>query len=117
MVANSGPARRHCIDCRQPTTTTRCTACEQHRNADRDAARPQYKGKWAATSRRTLAEWRAIYGNICPGFSRPAHDTTDLTVDHRHDGSLGVLCRACNASKGQHTPIFGKRAEQAQGRG
>jgi 5-methylcytosine-specific restriction protein A len=63
----------------------------------------------AETQRRaeTVAAWRAVHGDRCPGWRRPPHAASDLTADHvdavgaggREDGPLSVLCRSCNGRK------------------
>jgi len=54
-----------------------------------------------------------IHGWTCPGWGVPAHYSTDLTGDHDWPLSLGgltsranvrVLCRGCNARKGNRPP-------------
>jgi hypothetical protein len=37
----------------------------------------------------------AQHGQVCPGWGRPAHESTDLVVDH----DVGPLCRSCNSRK------------------
>jgi 5-methylcytosine-specific restriction protein A len=52
--------------------------------------------------------WRADHGDICPGWQRQPHQSTDLTADHPvpvgaggdEDAPLAVLCRSCNSRKG-----------------
>jgi len=57
--------------------------------------------------------WRALYGDLCPGWRRDAHPATPtnpLTADHPHavarggdeHQSLSVLCRQCNSRKRDH---------------
>lgn len=97
------PPLRPCLDCRQPTTGTRCPTCQTTRTNNRNRRRTWYHGTWQTTRRAVLTAWRAEHGNWCPGWNRPAHPATDLTVDHvnpRDPHTLGVLCRACNGSKG-----------------
>ena len=90
--------------------------CDRHRAADqRHRARttPTKRTRdWTEINRRRAAvrAHRAIYGDWCPGYRRPGHETSDLTADHvdeiatggRPDGKLAVLCRGCNSSKAQH---------------
>ncbi len=59
--------------------------------------------------KRLLTEWVRTHGYWCPGWQRPSHPSTDLTLDHRlalsKGGSLldrtniDVLCRSCNDRK------------------
>jgi 5-methylcytosine-specific restriction protein A len=69
------------------------------------AKRERYDNpEWRRLRAQVLAQWRAEYGNWCPGYNVPAHAASDLTVDHVAAGSLeagvAVLCRRCNGSKG-----------------
>lgn len=58
---------------------------------------------------RTVAAWRARYGDWCPGYKKAPHYATDLTAQHAHaiaqGGSptqpLTVLCRECNSRHAQ----------------
>ena len=60
-----------------------------------------------------LRAWRGEHGNWCPGYQRPAHPASDLTVDHVVPLAAGgapfdiantaVLCRSCNSTKGAST--------------
>jgi 5-methylcytosine-specific restriction endonuclease McrA len=55
--------------------------------------------------------WRDQHGDICPGWQRQSHHSTDLTADHPtpvseggdEDAPLAILCRQCNSRKGTHT--------------
>ena len=60
-----------------------------------------------------LRAWRGEHGDWCPGYRRPAHRASDLTVDHVVPlaaggapfdiGNTSVLCRSCNSTKGAST--------------
>ncbi len=58
---------------------------------------------------RTVAAWRARYGDWCPGYKKAPHYATDLTAQHAHaiaqGGSptqpLTALCRECNSRHAQ----------------
>ncbi|MEO8274091.1 MAG: HNH endonuclease signature motif containing protein [Chloroflexota bacterium] len=60
-----------------------------------------------------LRAWRGEHGGWCPGYQRPAHRASDLTVDHVMPlaaggapfdiGNTAVLCRSCNSTKGAST--------------
>jgi hypothetical protein len=60
-----------------------------------------------------LRAWRGEHGDWCPGYERPAHRASDLTVDHVVPlaaggapfdiGNTAVLCRSCNSTKGAST--------------
>lgn len=68
---------------------------------------------WAEYNRRrkTVTQWRAAHGNICPGYKRPPHPATDLTAEHitpvadilDGNSALSVLCRSCNSRHGAET--------------
>lgn len=89
-------------------------------SSERDAARwrttPTKRTRdWADYNRRrrAVSEWRARYGNVCPGYKRPPHPANDLTAEHVHavaetgdaSGRLTVLCRACNSRHGAETAL------------
>jgi 5-methylcytosine-specific restriction protein A len=69
--------------------------------------------EWQRLSARVLRAWRGQHGDWCPGYQRPAHRASDLTVDHVVPLAAGgapydvantqVLCRSCNSSKGAST--------------
>jgi 5-methylcytosine-specific restriction protein A len=85
---------------------SRCEPCNRGwRKATRN---PVYATReWMERSKRELAAWRRRYGDWCPGYRRPAHQTADLTLDHvvplalggAPDGPTQVLCRSCNTRK------------------
>jgi 5-methylcytosine-specific restriction protein A len=74
---------------------------------------------WQRLSARVLRAWRGERGDWCPGYRRPAHRASDLTVDHVVPLAAGgapydiantaVLCRSCNSSKGASTEGGGDR--------
>lgn len=90
---------RHCADCRRPIQmASRCPACERRRK--------QRRNRDAARCRAAVAAHRAEHGDWCPGWHRPAHESSDLTAEHPEgidagDQELEVLCRSCNARKGK----------------
>ncbi|MGA5819719.1 HNH endonuclease [Kitasatospora sp. NPDC094028] len=60
-------------------------------------------------ARAAVTQHQTVYGNWCPGWNAPAHQSTDLTADHvvplARGGSstaenVRVLCRSCNGRKG-----------------
>jgi len=77
-----------CLDCgaRHRLGGPRCAPCERTHQRTRNAARAQYAGSWAATSRRAR---RAV------GQCARCGATDDLTLDHE---TGQVECRACNSS-------------------
>lgn len=69
------------------------------------AKRARYdSADWRRQRAATLAAWRVAHGDWCPGWGIDPHPTSDLTVDHVDPGTLAagvaVLCRSCNARKG-----------------
>jgi 5-methylcytosine-specific restriction protein A len=104
-------ALRPCLGCGTLTPHSRCTACSNTRMQPR-CPRPDYT--WAERQRRkhTVDQHVTIHGYLCPGWDRPAHPARDLTADHitpvasgaPESGPLQVLCRRCNAAKGDTIP-------------
>jgi len=99
---------RPCITCGTPTNGARCPA----------HTRAKPGRTWAERKRRRDAVQAhiATIGNLCPGYNRPPHPSDDLTADHLYpraihgdDGPLAVLCRACNARRGQGGPSEPKK--------
>ena len=110
---------RPCLDCGALSQGTRC---EIHGDIKRRAhnaryrphrdRRPDYNAAEKDRRAATVQAWRAVHGELCPGWNRPPHMgdpvTNPLTADHRQSvrsggaerGPLGVLCRSCNSSKG-----------------
>jgi 5-methylcytosine-specific restriction protein A len=98
---------RPCLDC--GTLTSQGNRCPAHRRQLERSRPPRpttLTRDRAEQERRavTVAAWRAVHGDWCPGWGRPPHHATDLTADHivaaKHGGTaLGVLCRACNGAK------------------
>ena len=67
-----------------------------------------------------IEEYKRAYGNLCPGWKRPPHNSTDLTVDHiiplskggAEDGRIRVLCRSCNSRRrAKKDPIILKKTK------
>jgi 5-methylcytosine-specific restriction enzyme A len=95
-----------------------CPVCRKTNCADPthsvrylDAHRPKRRvDTWAERKAKAqaVAEWRDLHGDWCPGYDRPSHPAADLTADHIVPVSKGgdlmgpfvVLCRSCNARKG-----------------
>lgn len=106
---------RPCLEC--GTLTRNPSRCDTHQ-AERDQQAEAQRGSatargygvaWQRIAKTVLARHRRLHGNWCPGWQRPAHPATDLTVDHyipKAQGgtddpeNLWVLCRACNSAKG-----------------
>lgn len=98
-----------CPVCGRPCWGRLCASCyaeskppPRPRRADLD--------DWRAreSRRRAVAAHRDAYGDICPGWGRPAHPAQDLTADHPLEVVLGgdpnpaeylILCRGCNGRK------------------
>jgi 5-methylcytosine-specific restriction protein A len=105
--------KRPCLGCgKLGCWRTRCPRCEARRERAKFARRPTYKTAAETRRRReAVADWRARYGDWCPGYSerpgRPAHPSADLTADHEgmvglghpEDGPLVVRCRSCNSAR------------------
>jgi 5-methylcytosine-specific restriction protein A len=88
---------------------SRCT--EHARQSNRSRHNALYNTRaWQRLSARVLRAWRGEHGYWCPGYQRPAHRASDLTVDHVVPLAAGgapfdiantsVLCRSCNSTKG-----------------
>jgi 5-methylcytosine-specific restriction protein A len=105
-------ALRPCIDCRRLIPSgTRCADCERPRARQTQQRKRATRPYTAAEKRRraaTVDQWRATYGDLCPGWEREPHQSSDLVADHvvpyaaggAEDGPLRVLCRSCNSSRG-----------------
>ena len=104
--------RRPCLDCGRLTPSgTRCADCERPRARAAQRSKRQrrpYSSRERDRRARAVAEWRATYGDWCPGWQREAHPSSDLTADHvvpvasggAEDGPLTVRCRSCNSARG-----------------
>jgi 5-methylcytosine-specific restriction protein A len=67
--------------------------------------------RWTRMAKRAVARHVGAFGYECPGYHRPAHPASDLTADHVVPlaaggapfdwGNVAVLCRSCNATKGE----------------
>lgn len=98
----------------------RCPACKRlHPGAGKcprcrgTTTQRGYGWDWQRLARDVLADWRAEYGDLCPGWRVPTHEASPgnpLTVDHAHAMAKGgtrtptradvlVLCKACNTRK------------------
>ena len=92
---------------------SRCTEHARQSNRSRHNALDSTRA-WQRLSARVLRAWRGEHGNWCPGYGRPAHRGSDLTVDHVVPlaaggapfdiGNCAVLCRSCNSTKGATQP-------------
>jgi len=91
---------------------SRCTEHARQSNHSRHNALYSTRA-WQRLSARVLRAWRGEHGDWCPGYERPAHHASDLTVDHVMPlaaggepfdvASTSVLCRSCNSTKGAST--------------
>ena len=91
---------------------SRCAAHARRSSPSRHSAVYRTRA-WQRLSARVLRAWRGEHGDWCPGYSRPPHRASDLTVDHVVPLAVGgapfdvantaVLCRSCNSSKGAST--------------
>lgn len=102
---------RPCLTCGKSSRGNRCpihAGQVEYRRTQAKRARRPYTAAEQQRRARTVAAWRATYGDWCPGWGRAAHPSADLTADHDHavgaggseGGPLTVLCRACNGRKG-----------------
>ena len=93
---------------------SRCT--EHARQSNRSCHNALYGTRaWQRLSARVLRARRGEHGDWCPGYARPAHRASDLTVDHVVALAAGgapfdvantsVLCRSCNSTKGVYERI------------
>jgi len=91
---------------------SRCT--EHARQSNHSRHNELYSTRaWQRLSARVIRAWRGEHGDWCPGYQRPAHPASDLTVDHVVPlaaggapfdiGNTAVLCRSCNSTKGATT--------------
>ena len=111
------PHRRPCLDCGQlHRNASRCPRCQtRHEQVFSQlrgtASERGYGHRWRRLAARILAEHRAAYGNVCPGWMREPHRAEVLTVDHIIPRAVGgsdersnlqVLCRVCNSTKHTH---------------
>lgn len=105
---------RPCLRCKRLTSNpSRCNRCDADyqavRNAQRGSAHQRgYTSRYRSLARTVVAEHVRLHGHACPGWQVPAHESSDLTVDHiiplarggTHDRSnMRVLCRGCNSRK------------------
>jgi 5-methylcytosine-specific restriction protein A len=102
---------------------SRCT--EHARQSNRSRHNALYSTRaWQRLSARVLRAWRGEHGDWCPGYERPAHRASDLTVDHVVPLAAGgapfdiantsVLCRSCNSTKGATTDDRGGVAHRGR---
>jgi 5-methylcytosine-specific restriction enzyme A len=86
---------------------SRCTRCATKVQQAKRQRRP-YTAAERDRRAAVVAEWRATYGDVCPGWQREPHPSADLVADHivavaaggAESGPLQVLCRCCNSARG-----------------
>jgi len=106
------PPMKICLGCGDPTPgpDPRCPACRSARNSATWARKRERRPLPYAERQRRAAvvqAWREQMGDVCPGWGRPAHASSDLTADHvtayaatgDESSELTVLCRSCNSRK------------------
>ncbi len=104
--------RKPCLRCGRPVTEgSRCTRCQSAYEVRRGSpAERGYTREWRQIVAEVLATHRALYGDSCPGWQRPAHPASDLVGDHiislANGGqsireNCGALCVRCNGAKGR----------------
>jgi 5-methylcytosine-specific restriction protein A len=84
--------RRACLDCGAISDGSRCELHRKARHTNR------YGRGWQRFARMRIANYRAVHGDVCPGWQRPPHpiDPQEWTVDH----DVGQpMCRSCNSRK------------------
>jgi 5-methylcytosine-specific restriction protein A len=99
---------RPCLTCGRPTrNASRCQGC----GGDRTPTRQGYGNAERRRRADVVQQHRELYGDICPGWQRPAHAVIPpnrLSADHvravarggGQHGALQVLCLQCNGAKG-----------------
>lgn len=94
---------RPCLDCGQPSRSTRCPSCQQAKDRGRNTTRTHYHGDWERRSRTTRQQWVAEHGWLCAGLGpdHPPHPARDLELDHT---TGRVLCHAANVAAGPAGP-------------
>jgi len=100
-----------CTVCGVVTSRAGSRCADHARQSNRSRHNALYSTRaWQRLSARVLRAWRGEHGDWCPGYQRPAHHASDLTVDHVVPLAAGgapfdiancaVLCRSCNSTKG-----------------
>lgn len=99
-------------DCRIaciPGARGMCEACLRNYRAGHDRARighrerGHYDAAWRRRSKREIRQHVAIHGYLCPWCPDADPEKNPLTLDHvtaRDDSATQVICRSCNARKG-----------------
>ncbi len=98
------PAVNLCTVCGVLTSRAGSRCTEHARQSNRSRHNALYSTRaWQRLSVRVLRAWRGEHGHWCPGYGRPAHPASDLTVDHVVPLAVGgapfdlantaVLCR------------------------
>jgi 5-methylcytosine-specific restriction protein A len=119
---SGGPCPTRAIVQRGPgSRTRRCPSCQARVNRQHNTRRPAAR-TYAERQRRVqvVADWRATFGDWCPGWQRPAHAIAlpnRLTAAHAvavaaggsEHGPLTVLCVPCNAAQGTQPITAGQR--------
>lgn len=102
-------ARKPCLTCGDPSDQPRCP---RHTRVKRNYSAP-YDAQHLKLKKRAVAAWVRIHGWTCPGWKRPAHPIFENGLEGEHiiprslrpdlayePSNYGVLCRSCNARKG-----------------
>lgn len=73
---------RRCLGCRITILRgSRCTRCATKVMQTKRAQRP-YTARERDRRAQAVAEWRQQFGDVCPGWQREPHQSSDLTADH-----------------------------------
>ena len=118
ILGEHGHAVTLCTVCGVVTSRVGSRCTEHARQSNRGRHNALYNTQaWQRLSARVLRAWRGEHGDWCPGYQRPAHGASDLTVDHVVPlaaggapfdiGNTAVLCRSCNSTKGALEPDRG----------
>jgi 5-methylcytosine-specific restriction protein A len=103
--------KRPCLDCGALSDQARCPTHRRVPLQRKRQRRPRISQAEEARRAATVRTWRAQHGDVCPGWQRDSHPSSDLTADHTvavgaggaEDGPLSVLCRSCNGAKADRT--------------
>lgn len=115
------PRRTICPDGDPYTVGQGCARCGYGRRGSGSGQQARIPRSSAERKRRAqaVADHRATFGDVCPGYRVPAHRVVPpnfLTADHIRptsmggapDGELRVVCNECNVRKGGKNRLRGR---------